>query len=359
MRILLANSEMGFRGGEFQTLALSRGLQRSGCEVMIAARADSELARKASDAIPCMQFPFGPIPMATPLALARLISRWQPDILHAQTSLAHTHLWLARKILSGAAPLVVSRRVAFPIGRNPFSLLKYRTGVSHYVPISKAAAASLISLGVDASRITIIPSGVDVDAFGAAKGSLEVEQSWLIEKGSFIIGTVAAFEIEKGHRTLIRAAADILRESPDARFILIGEGRLEREIRGEIELLGIGRAVKCVHPGPPLEEVLPLFSVFVLPSIQEGLSTALIAAMAAGIPVVATMTGGIPDVVSEGSGLLVPPGDSSALARAVVSLVNDEDLRKKMGEAGKKRSADFDMSRTVERTLALYRRILQ
>jgi glycosyltransferase involved in cell wall biosynthesis len=359
VRILLANSERGFRGGEFQTLALARGLQRSGCEVMIAARTGSALAQKVSDAIPCAEFAFGPMSVTTPLALASLISRWRPDILHAQTSLAHTYLWLARKILAGAPPLVVSRRVAFPIGRGPFSMLKYKSGVCHFVPISRAAAASLLARGVSVSRITIIPSGVDVDSFRTAKASREIERSWGIESGSFIIGTVAAFEIEKGHRTLLRAAVEILHESPGARFILVGEGSLGKEIRDEIEHLGITRAVKCVPSGAALEEILPLFDIFVLPSIQEGLSTALIAAMAAGIPIVASMTGGIPDVVSQEAGLLVPQGDHLALAEAIISLIKDGDLRKRMGEAGKKRSVDFEMSRTVERTLELYRRLLR
>ncbi|MGD1047272.1 MAG: glycosyltransferase family 4 protein [Candidatus Krumholzibacteriaceae bacterium] len=358
MRVLLANSEALMRGGEFQTAALARALMRSGCEVMLAARAGSALSRAASGSIPVEEFGFENVPVVTPFAVARLVSRWRADLLHAQTSSAHTHLWLARGLLRGAPPLVVSRRVAFPIGRDLFSLLKYRTGVAHYIPISRAAAGSLLERGVSAARMTVIPSGIDVEAFRTAKASSGLERRWGIVKGECVIGVVAAFEAEKGHRILLRAAERVVRESPNVRFILVGEGSLERALRDEIAALGIERAVECVPPDAPLEEMLPLFDIFVLPSLQEGLSTALIAAMAAGLPVIASDTGGIPEVIVPGSGLLVPPGDDAALAGAMQGLIADERLRGSMGEAARIRGADFDMTRTVERTIEVYRRIL-
>ena len=358
MRVLLANSARDFRGGESQTIALAGGLRRSGCEVMIVSRLRSTLSTCTMEAIPCAAFRFEAVPIATPFALARLISRWRPDILHAQTSDAHTHLWLARTILAGAPPLVVSRRVAFPIRKDLLSLLKYRTGVAHYIPISRAAAASLLGRGVSASRMTVIPSGVDVAAIAGARASEEVARRWALRRDEPVIGTVAAFEAEKGHRTLVRAAAEVLRETPRAQFILVGEGRLKAELEAEIARLGIAASVRCYPLDAPLEGMLPLFDIFVLPSLREGLSTALIAAMAAGVPVVASMTGGIPEVVSPGTGMLVPPGDERELAHAIATLVRDERLRRRMGEAGAKRGAEFDMGLTVERIMEVYRRLL-
>jgi len=359
VRIILANSETGWRGGEFQTVALAGGLQREGCEVMIASRVLSALSKKASGSIPFTEFRFEAVPIGTPFTLARLISRWRPDILHAQTSDAHTHLWLARKLLAEAPPLVVSRRVAFRIGKGPLSLVKYRTGVAHYIPISRAAAASLVARGVSASRLTVIPSGIDVDAFRGAIGSPEVRERWGVQSGDIVIGSVAAFEVEKGHETLLRAAVEVVRECSGARFILVGEGRLKAEIEGKIKRAGLVGRVSCVPPDAPLEDMLPLFDIFVLPSLEEGLSTALLAAMAAGLPVVASMAGGIPDVVSGGSGVLVPPGDHAALSRAIAALMHDEGQRRSMGEAGMKRAADFGIGRTVEKTLGIYTSLLR
>ena len=359
MRIILANSEKGWRGGELQTMELARGLERGGCEVMIASRVRSELARRASGVFPLREFLFEAVPLGTPFAMARLISRWRADILHAQTSDAHTHLWIARKLCAGAPPLVVSRRVAFRIGRNPLSILKYRTGVAHFIPISRAAAESLLALGVHESRLTVIPSGIDVDAFVDAAGSHEVAEKWGLQRGEFVVGTVASFEPEKGHETLVRAAEGIVRSHPAARFILVGEGRLRSRIEEKAKIAGIAGRLMCVSQEAPLENLLPLFDIFVLPSLEEGLSTALIAAMAAGLPVVASMTGGIPDVVSGDSGVLVPPGDHAALSRAITVLMHDADLRRRMGEAGAKKAANFEIGRTVARIREVYERLVE
>jgi glycosyltransferase involved in cell wall biosynthesis len=107
-----------------------------------------------------------------------------------------------------------------------------------------------------------------------------------------------------------------------------------------------------------LEETLGAFDVFALPSLEEGLSTALLAAMASGLPVVASDTGGIPEAVSPECAILVPPGNAGSLAGAIERLLADPDLRRRMGEAGKARAALFDISITVDRTLELYRAVL-
>lgn len=358
MKVLLVNSERSLRGGEFQTISLGVGLEREGCTVMIAARAGSALKEKVSGALPCTAFQFERVPLATPIALARLIARWRPDIIHAQTSDAHTHVWLARKLIQGSPPLVVSRRVAFPVAKDLLSLCKYRTGVAHYIPISAAAAASLANVGVPAVAMTIIPSGIDVKAFQGGKGSPGHLDRWGVSKEDFIIGTVAAFEAEKGHMVLVRAAARVVRTHPRMRFIFIGEGKLRNTIEAEVSRCGLSGRVVLVAPEAPLEEVLPLFDIFVLASLQEGLSTALIAALAAGVPAVASLAGGIPDVLIPECGILVPPGDADALAEAIIKLEHDAELRKKMAIAGRKRASDFDISFVVRRTLEIYKHVL-
>ena len=359
MKVLLANSETSLRGGEFQTFLLGRGLERAGCEVMIATRVGSALEEKVSGSLPCTTFRFERVPLATPVALSRFIARWRPDIIHAQTSDAHTHVWLARRLLRKAPPLVVSRRVAFQVAKDLFSLFKYRTGVAHYIPISAAAAASLGGVGVPPADMTIIPSGVDVKAFQGAKGSPGSLEKWGAAKQEVLIGTVAAFEAEKGHLVLVRAAARVVQIHPRTRFIFIGEGRLRNKIEAEISRSGLSGTVVLAALEAPLEEVLSHFDIFVLPSLQEGLSTALIAALAAGVPAVASLTGGIPDVLTPECGILVPPGDAGALAGAIVKLEHDVELRKKMGIAGRKRALDFDISLVVRRTLEVYGHVLR
>lgn len=358
MKVLLANDEKGLRGGEFQTIALAGAMAREGWEVIVAARAASELAGCVGAPVRRETFAFERIPLATPFGLSRLIGRWRPDILHAQTSGAHTHLWLARRLLREAPPLVVSRRVAFPVRRDPFSMLKYGTGVARYVPISSAAAASLSRMGISESRMTVVPSGVDVDRFGNANRSEEIATRWGVFPGDLVVGAVGALEREKGHAVLLEAAAAVVREHPRARFVIVGTGSLAGALARDISRLGLGGKARCVPQDVPLERILPLFDIFVLPSLSEGLSTALIAAMAAGLPVVASDTGGIPEVVTPSCAVLVSPGSSGDLSRAITTLLRNEALRRSMGEEGRQRAALFDIGVTVRRTLELYDRVI-
>jgi glycosyltransferase involved in cell wall biosynthesis len=324
---------------------------------MIAARAGSPLAERAgAHGIACSLFRFEKAPFATPLRLARIISSWRPAILHAQTSDAHTHLWLARAAVAHAPPLIVSRRVAFRIAPTPFSLLKYRTGVAHYTPISGAAAQTLTGVGVTAARITVIPSGIDTESF-SRKRTCTARSRWGFSPEDFVVGVVAAFEREKGLGILLDAAAELRARGERPQFVLIGEGSASEVLADHARRAGISDHVRFERAGDPLAETLGSFDLFVLPSLEEGLSTALLAAMASGLPVVASRTGGIPDAVLPGCGMLVPPGDARSLANAIHSLMHDAALRARLGSAAKARSGDFDIGITAEKMLDLYRRV--
>jgi glycosyltransferase involved in cell wall biosynthesis len=358
MRVLLANSERGLRGGERQTLALAAGLRERGCDVRIAVAGNADLIRELEGQIPYTVFRFESPPLVTPLSLARMIAGWAPHILHAQTSRAHTCLWLARRLLHRAPPLVVSRRVAFRRSRGIPGYLKYRTGVAHYIPISQAAAGELAASGIPAGSMTVVPSGIDVGRFRLSQGDGGLLRHWGVERLHFLIATVGAFEREKGYDTLLRSAAQVLVGHPSSRFLWFGEGSRRSHLAAAVRSEGLEGRVLLMPIERPLEEILPLFDLFVLPSLSEGLSTALIAALASGLPVVASDTGGIPEVVSAGCGILVPPSDHTALAGAIVALMDDDPRREKCAMAGRKRAESFDIAETVDRTLQVYRDVL-
>lgn len=358
MRILLVNSERSMRGGEMQTLSLALGLRDRGHEVHVAVSSAGALSERLRGAIPLTVFRFENIPAGTPYRLARLIERFGPGIVHAQTSRAHTHCRLSRLFLAKPPPIVVSRRVAFPPSRGFFGYLKYRTGIAHYIPISQAAARPLVAAGIPAGRMTIVPSGVDVARFSASRGSAGLLESWGVDRSDFLIASVGAFEIEKGYETLIRAAGPVLERHAAARFFFFGGGSLRGRLERMIVEQGCAGRIRLSAIEHPLEEILPLFDLFVLPSLEEGLSTALIAALAAGLPVVASKTGGIPEVTGEDGAILVPPGSVEALAGAISGLIDDDAGRKKLSEAGRRRAPVFDIGRTVDGILSVYGRVI-
>lgn len=356
MRILLVNSERGFRGGEFQTAALATGLSERGIEVHVAAAEGSRLAREIEGTITVHRFGFEILPLWTPIGLGRLIRRIGADIVHAQTSRAHTHARAALALLGGSPPLVVSRRVAFMTSGGFLGRWKYLSGVARYLPISEAAAKSLRSAGVEEDRMTIIPSGVDVSLFRDAAGDESLLHLWGVSGGRAIVGTVAALEREKGLDVLLEAAGIVLDEREDCVFVILGEGRERRRLERKIERLGLGGRVILADPVKHLEKALPLFTIFALPSLEEGMSTSLVAAMAAGRAIVATRTGGIPEIT--GDSPLATPGDREELAGMITGLLDDPIARERLAESGRERAREYDIERTIDSTVALYHSLL-
>jgi len=356
LKVLLVNSEEGLRGGEIQTLLLARGLKSRGCEVKLALKGGSTLAGIARDGLDCHEFAFESPPFFTPVKLANIISEWRPDIVHAQSSRAHSHVLLARFQLHGRKFIfVVSRRTAFRVSSSISAYFKYRKGVDHFIPISEAAAETLRSIGIEEERITVIPSGIEIERFRRVAEDREGSKGGV----ETVIGCIGSLEREKGHSCLIDAAGKVLAVRSDVRFVIYGKGRLEGALKAQVKKLGIAGKFEINTFMGPMEKVLSSFDIFVLPSLEEGLSTALMAALACGLPVVASRTGGVPEVVRENAGLLVPPGDSDALAEALLKLLRDEKLRTRFSEAAFQAAQRFDIRVTVEETYNLYRNLVE
>jgi glycosyltransferase involved in cell wall biosynthesis len=201
--------------------------------------------------------------------------------------------------------------------------------------------------------------GLDLAAvarWGAADG---VREELGIPPEAPVVGTVANLKPHKGHRVLLRAAALVRREVPDARFVLVGTGPLEAELRRQAVTLGLDGAVVFAGMRLDAPRVADAFDVFVLPSFQEGLSIALVEAMALGKAIVVTPVGGQLEVVEPGvHAVVVPPGDPGSLACAVVELLRDPDRRSSLGRAARERAVRFDIRRTVARLEAVYEELL-
>lgn len=359
MRVILANSEMGMRGGEYQTCALAAGLMEKGCRVALISPPGSELEGKAPAGVEVFHAGYELFPLRTPLAVRKMVKEIMPDIIHAQTSRAHTHMRAAAMISGRFPPLVVSRRVAFEISGGIAGLWKYRNGVARYIAISDAVASRLREGGIEEERIEVVRSGVDTAALSSASPDPELAERLGIGEDNIVIGTMAPFEREKGYPTFLAVAERLAEEFPEARFILRGKGSLESYIRNYIGSCCLDGKVSVVTDPVPAEDILPMFDIFILCSYREGLSTALVSAIAAGVPAVASDTGGIPEVLAGGAGILARPGVEEDFVSAVRELIKNPRKREELSAKGKKRAEEFDISKTVERTYAIYRSITQ
>jgi glycogen(starch) synthase len=218
------------------------------------------------------------------------------------------------------------------------------------VVITPRLARMLLAQGVGEDRVRVIPPGVNASLFA---GTHEDPFPGITWPRVLFVGRLAP---QKGVHTLV--AAVCLLEDPNAQILLVGDGperpSLEREVRrlgleGRVHLLGF-------VPHDRLPAVLTHADLLVLPSLYEELGTVLLEAMWAGLPVVASKTGGIPDVVTDGvNGLLVPPSDAEALARAIDRALTNTHLARRLGAAARERAKDYDWDVLAERVLEAYR----
>jgi glycosyltransferase involved in cell wall biosynthesis len=174
-----------------------------------------------------------------------------------------------------------------------------------------------------------------------------------------VFGTVANFRPQKAHADLVRAALRVREAVPTARLVLVGQGPKEHDVRRQVGELGLQDMVVFAGQRDDAPRVANSFDVFVLPSRYEGLAIALLEAMALGRPPVVTAVGGLSELVQDGTnGLVVPPSDPEALAEAIVTLLLDADLRKRLGEAAHQRAAQFDIRKAVGRVEQVYQELL-
>jgi glycosyltransferase involved in cell wall biosynthesis len=207
--------------------------------------------------------------------------------------------------------------------------------------------------GIQPERIIVIPNGVEVPDPPAdkttARDSLRGELA--LSPDAPLLLTVGRLTEQKGHRYLLEAAPAVLAQYSDAVFAFAGEGPLRDELAMQAEELGITQAVRFLGLRRDVPQLLCGADVFVLPSLWEGMSMALLEAMSEGAAVVASDVEGINDLMADGcEGLVVPPADPQALAQAILRLLKDADLRKRLGKAARGRvKRDFSVEAMCEK----------
>ncbi len=206
-----------------------------------------------------------------------------------------------------------------------------------------------------------VHSGVDLDKFfNVSIDSAEMKRNLGIPGNAFVVGTAGRLISIKGHRYLIEAAKEIVATKPDINFLFLGDGELQEELEKMASELSIRKNVRFLGWRPDVAEVISIFDIFVLPSLNEGMGKVLVEAMALGKPIVASNVGGIPDLIIQGeNGLLVPVADPKALASGIEFLLKNPKKRKEMGEKGKKIAINYGLDSMVQKIDQLYLELLK
>lgn len=350
LRIVHIDSGLTWRGGQRQALLLGLGLRERGHESFLIASPGAPLSARARAG--------GLAVATTPMradwdlqAAARIRSRiraWRADIVHAHDARSHA---LAMLALMGRKhpPLVVTRRVPF----TPRSVrLKYGDRIARFIAISEAVRDAMVRGGIEAARIDVVYSGIELPSREVEVRDWRGELAWPAD--TVIAGVVGAMTAEKGLDSLEQMGRHVTPAAASRlRLVLLGGTR-----SGPLSIGGL----QAFHAGF-VEDIIPAIGgldFLIHPSREEGLGTSVLDAMALGVPPVAFAVGGLVEVVEDGeSGLLVKPGDARALAEAVGRLTTEPRPRERLGAGARKRVKSFEALQMTKGTEAVYNRVLR
>jgi MMP alpha-(1->4)-mannosyltransferase len=285
------------------------------------------------------------------------------DVVHDNQGLGYGMLGIARRLPVVATihhPLSVDRELELERARGRrrgavrryYGFTRMQGRVARRLPklltVSESSRRDVArDLGVPEHRLAVVPLGVDPDVFRPVTGR---------RNGHLVMATASADVPLKGVAVLLEAMAGV-RAQTGAELVVVGRPDAGGDTGRLVARLGLDGAVRFVG-GLPEEELVDLYAqatLAVVPSLYEGFSLPAIEAMACGVPLVATSAGALPEVVGP-AGVLVPPGDASALAAALLKLLGDEPRRRALGAGGRRRAVgEFSWKRTAERTADVYR----
>jgi glycosyltransferase involved in cell wall biosynthesis len=351
-----------WRGGEQQLVYLADRLRARGEGQLVLCPAGSELARV------CAGRGLPHVTAARRLSVdplfARAVARTARGaaIVHAHDPHALTAAALAASLFGLRAPIVVHRRVDFPIRGGRFSRWKYdHPRVRRIVCVSRAIADILGPDVRDPSRLRVVYDGIDPARFSGARPDGRLRREFGFPPDVPLVGNVAALAGHKDYFTFVDTAARLLASGVDARFVAIGDGPLRDQIAAHVRRRGLEGKVVLAGFRSDVPAILPELDVFLFTSKEEGLGSSILDAYACRVPVVATAAGGVPELVADGeTGLLAPIRDAAALADGVARLLGDRALRERLVSAAARRVLEeFGTEALAERTLAIYREVVE
>lgn len=361
LRVLHLSTEGSWRGGEQQIANLIQSLEALGVENFLLARSNSPMetfARERGWRVNAVPFR-GSFNLRAARALARYARQQKVQLVHCHTAKGHSLAVLAN-VLGMHLPLVVHRRVDFPVRKNLLTQWKYNhPSVRRIVCVSDFIAALVRPSVRSPERVITIHSAINPERFSAPPATDLLRSEFGFRPETPVVVNTSALADHKDYPTFLRTAAKLSRVRPDCRFVIFGHGPLEDELRAMQKALGLQQVVHFAGFRRNVQHYLPFASVFLMTSKTEGLGTSILDAFAARVPVVATRAGGIPEMVVNGeTGLAAPVGDDAALASAVQRLLQEPPLQKNLTtNAFHRLEQRFTLLPMARKTYSLYQEV--
>jgi glycosyltransferase involved in cell wall biosynthesis len=336
--VLQLSSSSGPGGAEAVVASLASGLDRSRYRSVVCLFRNGWLRERCERlGVETQVMPMnGMLDLGWLRRFRRLLREREVSVIHAHEFGANTYGTLAGRLAGVPVVATVHGRSYYPdCGRRR---LAYRvvSRAATMVAVSEDVKRFVIqATGVSAVRVRVVHNGIAGAApvSDEAKAGLRAELG--LPHGARVVTVVGSLYPIKGHRYLLDAAPQILAACPSTVFLIVGRGDCEATLKQQAKSLGIDARVRFLGLRGDVAALLAISDVFALPSLSEGLSIAILEAMAAGRPVVTTSVGGNPElVVHEVTGVLVPPADPGALASAVTRVLANPAEARRLGDSG-------------------------
>jgi len=364
VKVLQVTTDMNIGGISNYIFELSRALKGKKIDTVVAS-SGGDLENSLDKAgIPHerldikTKFEFSPKVFLSAFAIKKIVQKEGIDIIHAHSR------------VSQVAGLIASRMTGTPMITTCHGYFKKRlrsvidTWGDKVIAISAAVYRHLKEdLGVTDNRIELVYSGIDVYKFSKEFSDADIAKikMYLGLSGKAVIGTIGRLSPVKGQKFFMQAMVEILKRRPDAGGLVVGSGPEGPSIKSLAMALGIDDRISFVDSVLDTREALAAMDVFVFPSVKEGLGIALLEALAAARPCIASRTGGIEDIIKDGeNGVLVEVGDAGAIAAAALKLLSDENLRLDLGRSGRRLvQSSFTLERMADDIARVYKSVMR
>jgi len=357
MKVLMITTHINFGGISSYTFSLAKALIKNGHEVVCASSFGEMLPLFKRHGIRIINIPINTKSELNPMIIISLIrllmlNRTEKfDVIHAHTRVTQVLASYLNRITK--IPFVSTCHGFF---RRNLGRQLYPCWGQRVIAISEAVKKHLmIDFYIKEENIKLVHNGIDIDQFRVLAKRSDLDHK------TRTVGIIARLSTVKGHKYLIEAMAEVVKEFEDARLFIFGQGKIKYELIKLAQSLKISKQVFFLPSVSNTAEVLQEIDIFVMPSIQEGLGLSILEALACGVPVVASNVGGIPSIIKHDvSGLLVDPANPMALAGAIMHVMEDRSLAIRLGRKGRQQVEEkFNLGKMASDIEKVYAEVIK
>lgn len=361
MNVLHISTPLSWRGGEQQLAYLATELKPFiGRQVFFCAHHGA--FEKFAQTQNFTTFPYQPgllRMLQNARQVRKICEQNKINLIHTHDSKGHTIAVLAAT-LGNKVPIVVSRRVDFPVSPNPFSKIKYNhPNVKKIICVSEKIKEITGASIKDKDKLTVVYDGIDVESLKKVK-PLDLHTEFDIPEYYNIVGNIAAIAPHKDYFTWVDTAEILLLKNMKIRFLIVGEGPQEEDIKDYIQSKGLEEDIIMTGFRKDAKQLLAGLDIFLISSETEGLGSSILDAFACKVPVVATEAGGIPEIVlHKKTGLLAPVKATERLAEQIQKILERQDVRETLVENAYEWVQKFDKKFMAINTFHIYKEVLE